>query len=136
MTIKCTPKLIQAGGDRINYLLQADIPALAADRVSRLAEACQKELERFSGVRQKLFEKAGCTIETVKVTDQKTGEQVDQGQWAHADPVAFEAVKLEAAELEDGELELAVLPLDIAHFKDAILKGNAFVGLGWAMKPA
>lgn len=120
--IKTTPKQISESMDAVNALLGAKLPAKAAYSVSRLARACQSEMETFTKARQKIFIDAGCTEKDKK--------------YVHQDPAKLDAAVKESEELAGVEVELNALVLDLDQFNDADVPGNAFYALDWAMKPA
>ncbi len=118
--MKVTLKQIQAGTNAINSLLVSRLPVKAAYRVSKLASAMEAEQRHYDAAREKVFKDAGCEIK--------------EGNWVHDDPAVLETATKQIEELLGEEVELNFLPLDIEQFGDASVPGNAFAGLGWAMK--
>lgn len=122
MAIKTTPATIALAIGSLTALMGAKLPVKAAYTVSKLARACDAELETYNAARAKIFTDAGCVVEGT--------------QYVHkTDPTKLaEAIK-QGDELGTVECELNALPLDIEQFKDCDVPGNAFYGLDWAMKP-
>lgn len=120
--IRTTIRKVIEGATGLDPLLKAKLPVKAKYSVSRLASACQAEIERYHKEREKIFTEAGCVA----------GEKV----YTHDDPEVLKKATAEADELLGAEVEISALPLDLEQFKDAEIEGPAFFGLEWAMKAA
>lgn len=118
--IKTTLKNVMEASIGLDSLLKAKLPVKAKYAVSKLAEACQTELERYQKTRDKMFEDAGCTK--------------NDKEWLHDDPAVIKATAAAAIELISAEVEVGALPLDLEQFGDGEIEGPAFFGLDWAMK--
>lgn len=123
--LKATLKQIAESTGSINLLMQGKkVPPKAAYAVSKLAKACANEMEHYGEQRKKVFDEAGCTVDTEKSV------------YVHADgQEKVDAVAKEAEQLLDAEVEINALALDLEQFGDkAELDAAAFFGLEWAMK--
>lgn len=122
--ITTTIKELREAQPCITMLLNARLPVKAAYAVSKLARACNPELEQFGKAAEKIFTEAGCTL---------TGDG-DKKEWTHKDKAILEKAIADVDELMTVAVELNALPLDLEQFGTAELPGAAFLMLDWAMK--
>lgn len=121
--MKTTPRKIGEAMGAINALLSSKLPVKASYSVSKLARACQVELEDFGKAREKIFTEAGCTVDEASK------------KFVHDDKATLDKAVADADELSDTEVEINALPLDVELFGNAEVPGHAFLGLDWALKP-
>lgn len=123
--MKTTLKQIIAAQPALQKLqtVQA-LPVKADYAVSKLARACDAEIEQYNAVRKKRFEAAGCTV------------NVEKNAYVH--PEGEDKLKQLAEEIDqvlDVEIEINALALDLDLFGNHDVPGGSFYGLDWAMKP-
>lgn len=105
----------------VNALLAAPkLPAKASYAVSKLADACAREMQEYDKARAKVFVDAGCTIE--------------ENAYVHPDPEVMKKCAADIEGLLGIDVTLNANPMDIDQFGNCEVPGNAFAGLDWAMK--
>lgn len=133
--MKATLKQVLESTPAIQLLMGAKLPVKASYAVSKLAKACQIEIEDYNKTREKLFEDAGCKQQA---NGQKNPDGTDIMEYVHpeddADKSKVKAVVDKVEELQGAEVTLNALPLDLEQFGNVEVPGAAFFGLGWAMK--
>lgn len=139
--MKTTLKQIIDSAGAIQLLMGAKLPVKASYAVSKLAKACQSEMEDYNKTREKLFEDAGCTqmpAKDAKGNVQKNTDGTEMMEYVHpeddAEKSKVKAVVAKVEELHGAEVSLNALPLDLEQFGNAEVPGAAFFGLEWAMK--
>jgi hypothetical protein len=121
--MKTTLKEINASIPSLRILSKGKkVPPKANYAISKLAKACDNELEHYNQERHKLFVAAGCTVSE------------DGEKYLHETPGKVDEIEKQAKEMLEAEVELNALPLNIEQFGDAEFEnGCAFYGLDWAM---
>jgi hypothetical protein len=128
--IKCTLKQLGEGQLALHSLLKEKLPLKAKYAISKLARACDSELEHFNQERAKLFTEAGCTVRLIG----RDKEGNEKREWVHTDPdVVARVAKLIDDELVLTEVEINAMPLDLELFGNGETEGH-FYALEWAIK--
>lgn len=145
--IKTTLKNVMEAQAAIEALMSVrSLPSKVSYAVSKLAKACQSEMQQYEEARKAIFEKHGCVMGFV-IDPQTDAPRLVNGmpvqEWQHPEDDAYKskvmaAVK-EGTELLDVEIEINALYLYLDKFvdrndRDLELPGNAFFGLDWAIK--
>jgi hypothetical protein len=144
MTIKTTVQQITESSPALVLLTNGrNVPAKVGYSISKLAKACQNEMEHFEERRTKVFTDAGCTLvpkkdaEGAPLKDPKSGQPIME--WVHPeDKAKVDAAVKEVEDMRGAETELNALllphPLG-AEYGKAEFDGAPFYGLDWALKP-
>lgn len=132
--IKTTPKQIGESQMAVIALLNSRLPVKAAYSVSKLARACDVEMQQYNMAREKIFMGAGCTVITTEEVIK--GEKKTISNYTHVDSEQLAQCIKDGDELATTPVEINALPLDLEQFGEAELPGSAFYGLEWAMKDA
>lgn len=101
----------------LRSILDTELPAKAAYRLSRVAKALHTPLQTFEEARFKVFQKLGTEVED------------KPGTYEIKDP---EQIKLAEAEIEPlltEEIKIDLDPLSVADFGEAQVKGGVLLSL-------